>query len=53
MQVDRCKFNEEEDRNKLIIKIKKEYPDFLKNIKTEKTSTKELKDRLKEYNEVN
>jgi TP901 family phage tail tape measure protein len=40
----------EEDRNKLIIKIKKEYPDFLKNINTEKTSTKELKDRLKEYN---
>tara|TARA_R100001126_G_scaffold99034_1_gene74045 strand:+ start:434 stop:3034 length:2601 start_codon:yes stop_codon:yes gene_type:complete len=41
----------EEDRNKLIIKINKEYPDFLKNINTEKTNTKELKDRLKEYND--
>jgi hypothetical protein len=40
----------EEDRNKLIIKINKQYPAFLKNIDTEKTSTKQLKDRLREYN---
>ena len=40
----------EEDRNKLIIKIKKEYPKFLENINTEKTSTSELRKRLKEYN---
>ncbi len=40
----------EEDRNKLIIKIKKEYPKFLENINTEKTSTSQLRKRLKEYN---
>ena len=37
---------QEEDRKKLITQINLQYPDFLENIDTEKTSTKELKDRL-------
>ena len=40
----------EDDRNKLITKINKQYPKFLENIDTEKTSTSELRKRLNEYN---
>ena len=40
----------EDARNKLIIKINKQYPKFLENIDTEKTSTSELRKRLNEYN---
>jgi len=40
----------EDDRNKLITKINKQYPKFLENIDTEKTSTSELRKRLSEYN---
>ena len=40
----------EDDRNKLITKINKQYPKFLENIDTEKTSTSALRKRLKEYN---
>jgi len=40
----------EDIRNKLIIKINKQYPKFLENIDTEKTSTSELRKRLNEYN---
>ena len=40
----------EDTRNKLIIKINKQYPKFLENIDTEKTSTSELRKRLNEYN---
>jgi hypothetical protein len=40
----------QEVRNKLISEIQSKYPDFLKNLDTEKMSTEDLRNRLQEVN---
>jgi TP901 family phage tail tape measure protein len=41
---------QEEERNRIIGELNVKYPDFLKNIDTEKTTTAQLRDRLREVN---
>jgi len=41
---------QEKERNKLLGEIQVKYPDFLKNLDTEKVTTTQLRDRLRELN---
>lgn len=43
--------NTQETRNKLIEELQRKYPDFLKNIDTEKLTNEQLASRLREVNE--
>ncbi|WP_372772093.1 phage tail tape measure protein [Mangrovibacterium sp.] len=43
--------NSQETRNKLIQELQDKYPDFLKNLDTEKVTNEELRNRLKEVND--
>ena len=46
------KYNDNADmRGRIIKEIQKKYPGFLKNLDTEKLTTKQITDRLREYNE--